>query len=91
MVYTAAFPQSGSLSAGVRVISVSGDFPTLFEKCCGIFKVPRIGLVKVERLSERLNVPSQGQRVAQTGNEMPFSHTAPGSDSQPGIEPGPHW
>ena len=36
-----------------------------------------------------LNVPTQGQRVAQTGTK-PFSLTAlPGSDPQLGIEPGP--
>ena len=45
--------------------------------------------MKVERLSQRLNVPSQGRNAAQTGDERPFSLTAPGSDPQPGIEP--HW
>ena len=64
-----------------------GDSPTLFEKCCGFFKVPRIGLAEVGRLGQRLNVPTQGQ----TGDERPFSLTAPGSNPQPGIEPGPHW
>ena len=66
-----------------------GDSPTLFEKCVSSL-VPHIGLVKVERLGQRLNVPTQGRRVAQTGTK-PFSLTAPGSDPQPGIEPGPHW
>ena len=47
-------------------------------------KVPRIGLVKVRRLG-------QGQRVAQAGDKRHFSLTAPGSDPQPGIEPGPYW
>ena len=99
MAYTAAIPQSGSSYAGIRVISASdigqasntGEIPLLFEKCCGIFKVPRIGLVEVARLGQRLNVPTQGQRVAQTGDERLFSLTALGSDPQPGIEPGPHW
>ena len=61
------------------------------RKCCGTFKVPRIGLVEVGRLGQRLNVPTQGRRVAQTGDERPSSLTAPGSDPQPGIEPRPHW
>ena len=61
-----------------------GDSPTLFEKRVST------GLVKVERLGQQLNVPTQGRRVAQTGTK-PFSLTAPGSDPQPGIEPGPHW
>ena len=30
-------------------------------------------------------------RVAQTGDERPFSLTAPRSVPQPGIEPEPHW
>ena len=64
-----------------------GDFPTLFKKCCGFFKVPRIGLVEVGRLGQRLNVPTQGRRVAQTGDERPFSLTAPGSHTQLEIEP----
>ena len=68
-----------------------GDFPTLLEKCCGFFKVPRIGLVEVGRLGQGLNVPNQGRRVAQTRDVRPFSLTAPGSDPQPGIEPGLHW
>ena len=55
------------------------------------YKVPRIGLLKVERLGQRLNVPTQGRRVAQTRDERPFSLTAPGSDPQPRIEPRPHW
>ena len=68
-----------------------GDSPTLFEKRV-FFKVPHIGLVKVERLGQWLNVPcTQGQRVAQTRDERPFSLTALGSDPQLGIEPGPHW
>ena len=65
-----------------------GDYPILFEKCCEFFKVPRIGLVEAGRLGQQLNVPSQGQRLAQTGDERPFSLTAPGTDPQPGVEPG---
>ena len=53
-----------------------GDSPTLFEKCVS----------SLNWVSE-----GQGQRVAQTGDERPFSLTAPGSDPQPGIEPRPHW
>ena len=49
-----------------------GDSPTLFEKCCGISKVPRIGLVEVGRPGQRLKAPTQGQRVVQTGDERPF-------------------
>ena len=43
------------------------------------------------RLGQRFDIPTQGRRVAPTGGERPFSLTAPGSDPQPGIEPGPHW
>ena len=67
-----------------------GDSPTLYEKCCES-PVPCIGLVVVGRLGQQLNVPTQGWRVAQTGDERPFSLTAPGSDPQLGIKPGPHW
>ena len=44
MIYPTPFPQSGSSSAGIRVISAfdilrpptpGEDSPTLFEKCCG--------------------------------------------------------
>ena len=65
-----------------------GDSPTLFEK--RVSSLESLGLVKAERLGQRLNVPTQGRRVAQTGTK-PFSLMAPGSDPQPGIEPGPHW
>ena len=64
--------------------------PTLFKNCCEFFKVPCIGLLQVGRLGQRLNVPTQGRRVAQTGTK-PFSLTTPESDPQPGIEPRPHW
>ena len=65
----------------VSIFSHRRDFPTLFD-----FKVPRIGLVNVGRLGQRLNVSTQGRRVAQTGDERRhFSLTAPGSDPQPGI------
>ena len=53
-----------------------GDSPTLSEK----------HVSSLNWVSE-----GQGQRVTQTGDERPFSLTAPGSDSQRGIEPGPHW
>ena len=65
-----------------------GDSPTLFEK--RVSSLESLGLVKAERLGQRLNVPTQGRRVAQTGTK-PFSLTTPESDPQPGIEPGPHW
>ena len=57
-----------------------GDSPTLFREVCELFKVPCIGLVKIERLGQWLNVPTQGQRVTQTEDGRPFSLTAPGSD-----------
>ena len=68
-------------------ITTTGRFPYSFREAC---EFPCIGLVKVERLGQRLNVPTQGRRVAQKGTK-PFSLTAPGSDLQQGIEPGPHW
>ena len=71
-------------------ITAPGRFPYSFREACEFFKVPRIGLVKVERLSQRLNVPTQGRREAETGTK-PFSLTALGSDPLPGIEHGPHW
>ena len=47
----------------------------------------RIGLVKAERLGQRLNVPTQGQRVTQTGTKP--SHLRrwdqiPSQESNPG-------
>ena len=45
--------------------------------------------IEVER--QRINIPTQGQRVAETGDERLFSLTAPGSDPQLGIKPRPHW
>ena len=67
------------------------EIPLLvFEKCYGFFEVPWIGLLKVGRLGQQLNVPTQGRRVAQTVDERPFSFTVPGLDPQLGIEPGPH-
>ena len=71
-------------------ITAPGRFPYSFREACEIFRVPRIGLVKVERLGQWLNIPTQGRRVAQTGTKL-FSLTAQGSDPQPGIEPRPHW
>ena len=50
-----------------------GDSPTLLKKRVEFFKVPCIGSVNVERLDQWLYVPTQGQRVAQTGDERPFS------------------
>ena len=64
------------------------EIPLLFS--CEFSKVPCIRLVKVERLGQQLNVPTQGWRVAQTGAK-PFSLTAPGSDPQLGIKPESHW
>ena len=86
MAYTAAFPQSGSSSAGIRVISASDigqasnteEFPLLFLRSAVGSKVPCVGLVEVARLGQWLNVPTQGWRV-------PFSLTVLG------IEPGLHW
>ena len=71
-------------------ITAPERFPYSFREACEFFKVPRIELMKVERLGQWLNVPTQGRRVAQTGTQ-PFSLTAPGSNPQPGIEPSPHW
>ena len=67
-----------------------GDSRIPFEKHVSSVKVPRTGLVKIERLGQCLNVPTQGRRVAQTGT-TPFSLMALGSDPQSGIEPRPHW
>ena len=61
-------------------VTAPGRFPYSFREVCEFFKVPCIGLVKVERLGQRLNVPTQGGRVAQTGD-----------GPQLGIEPGQHW
>ena len=41
-------------------------------EACESLNVPLIGLVKIERLGQRLNIPTQGRRVAQTGTK-PFS------------------
>ena len=51
---------------GGRQVTTPGRFPYSFWEVCEFFKVPRIGLVKVGRLDQRLNVPTQGRRVAQT-------------------------
>ena len=71
-----------------------GDSSNLFQEECEFFRVPHLGLVKVERLhvhvGQWLNVPTQGRRVAQTGTK-PFSLMALGSDLQLGIEPKLHW
>ena len=67
-----------------------GDSPTFFLEVCEFFEVPCIGLVKVERLGQRLNDPTQGWRVAQTGIQ-PLKLMAPGSDPQLGIKPRLHW
>ena len=42
----------------------------------GSLETPVLGLAEVERLDQWLNVPTQGQRVAQTGDERPFSYGA---------------
>ena len=63
-----------------------GDSPTLFEKRVSSLKSLVIGLVKVERLGQRLNVPTQGWKVAQTGDERPFSLIGAGSRSPAGNQ-----
>ena len=60
-----------------------GRFPYSFPETFEFFKDCLIGLEKVERLSQQLNVPQTGKR--------PFSLTTAGSDPQPGIELGLHW
>ena len=60
-------------------ITAPGKFPYSFREACELFKVPRVELVKVERLGQRLNVPTQGRRVAQTGTR-PFSLTTQGCE-----------
>ena len=92
IAYTAAFPQNGSSSAGIWVISApdirqaasTREISLLFEKCCGFFKVPHIGFVEVGRPGPQLNIPTQGQEVAQTGDERPFSFMVPGIRSPAG-------
>ena len=68
----------------LRVISTSdigqaastGEIPLLFSRSAvGSLKSPVLG----------------GRMEIQTGDERPFSLTAPGSDPQLGIEPRPHW
>ena len=50
-------------------LRMGGNIPLLSKNCCGfIFKFPCVGLVEVGRLGPWLNVPTQGQRVAQTEN-----------------------
>ena len=61
----------GTCIYGRGQITGPGRFPYSFREACEFFKVPHIGLVKVERLGQQLNVPTQGQRVAQTGTQ-PF-------------------
>ena len=94
-----AFPQSGSASAGIQVISASdtgqasstGEIPLLFSRSAvGSLKSP-VGLAGVGRLGQWLGVLTQGYRVAQTGCERPFSLTAPESSPQLGIKPELHW
>ena len=60
------------------------ELPLLFREVCEFFKVPRIGLVKVERLGNWLN-RTEGT-VAQTETKPLFSLMAPGPDPQPGIK-----
>ena len=100
MVYTAAFPQSGSSSAGIRVISASdigqatstGEIPLLFSRSAvGSLKSPVLGQQRLRDQVNGLTSPPK-DRVAQIGHERPFSlYTSQGSDPQPGIEPRPHW
>ena len=68
MAYTATFPRSCShLLESELLVHLIGqavstrEIPLLFEKCCGFFKVPHIGLVEVGRLGHQLNVPTPGQ------------------------------
>ena len=56
-----------------------GGSPTLLREVLWDLKVTRIGLVEVGRLGQWLNVPTQGRRVAQTGDVRPFSLTVLGS------------
>ena len=60
-------------------ITALGKFPYSFREACEFFKDPNMELVKVERLGQELNVPTQGQRVAQTGTR-PFSLMMPGCE-----------
>ena len=78
----------GALLSSYVCSQYRGRFPYSSQE---VLWVCSVRLVKVGRLGQRLNIPTQGRRVAQTGDERPFSLTAPGSDRQPGIEPGPHW
>ena len=81
MAYTSAFPQSGSSSAGIWVISASDihvgqttstrEIPLLFSRNAVGSKVPCIGLAEFRR---------QGQWVAQTGDEWLFWLTVLGSE-----------
>ena len=71
-------------------ITAPGRFPYSFPEAFQFFKDSLIGLEKVERLSQQLNVPTQEHRGAQT-RKRPFSLITPGSDPQPGIELGQHW
>ena len=48
---------------GKEQITTAWKFLYSFREACEFFKVPRIGLVKVERLDQRLNVPTQGLRA----------------------------
>ena len=69
MVYTAGFPQSGSSSAGIRVISASdigqapntGEIPLLFSRSAmqGSLK-SGIGLVEVGRLGPHPRTSDRG-------------------------------
>ena len=92
----------GALFICFMIISISAsntgpaantrEIPLLFSRSAVASLVLCIGLVKVDRLGQRLNIPTQGQTVtALTGDERPFSRTVLGSDPQLGIGTRPHW
>ena len=47
---------------GREPITAPGRSPYSFQEVCEFFNVPYIGLVKVERLGQQLNIPTQGQK-----------------------------
>ena len=66
MAYTVAFCKRDYSSAGIQVISASnqhqGDPYTLFEKCSGLFEVPRIGLVDLGNWAESSTPPPKDDK-----------------------------
>ena len=51
---------------------------TLF---CEFFQVPRVGLLQVGRLGQRLNISTQGQRVTHTGDSCQGQIPNPGNEA----------